>query len=48
MMLLYNVYVCLLKFLRNFVNVFGRGGAVLFFNNLCYGTVQCFVHLVGF
>lgn len=24
------------------------GGAVLFFNNLCYGTVQCYVHLVGF
>lgn len=24
------------------------GGAVLFFNNLCYGTIQCYVHLVGF
>lgn len=31
MMLLYNVYVCLLKFLRKFVNVFGRGRGCFIF-----------------
>lgn len=46
MMLLYNVYVCLLKFLRKFVNVLG-GNFVLFFLIICamvlYFTVQCYI-----
>lgn len=46
-MLLYNVYVCLLKFLRKKISKC-FGGAVLFFSNLCYGTVQCYLYLMGF
>lgn len=50
MMLLYNVYVCLLKFLRKFVNVWGLG--LFLFLIICamvlYFTVQCYVHFVGF
>lgn len=48
MMLLYNVYVCLLKFLRKFVNVLGLG-SFFFFLIICamvlYFTVQCYVLL---
>lgn len=51
MMLLYNVYVWLLKFLRKFVNVLG-GRGILIFLIICamvlYFTVQCYVHFVGF
>lgn len=53
MMLLYNVYVCLLKFLRKFVNVWGCFVFVFLFflNNPCYITVlyvvQCYVFFVG-
>ena len=44
MMLLYNVYVCLLKFLRKICKCLGgegEGGFFLFFfcNDPCYGTV---------
>lgn len=43
MMLLYNVYVWLLKFLRKFVNVWGD-----FFLIICaivlYFIAQCYVH----
>lgn len=42
MMLLYNVYVCLLKFLRKICKCLGGGGVFLFVffcNNPCYGTV---------
>lgn len=52
MMLLYNVYVCLLKFLRKFVNVWGVFCfCFVFLNNPCYITVlyvvQCYVFFVG-
>lgn len=53
MMLLYNVYVCLLKFLRKFVNVWGMFCFCffVFLNNPCYITVlyvvQCYVFFVG-
>lgn len=53
MMLLYNVYVCLLKFLRIFVNVLGAGGVFLFFfliicAMVLYFNVLCYVGFVGF